>query len=114
MKKILLRALTDPQVPELEVRTVDVIRQVIRTPLDKQRGADIEEIRRGIRILDAVDKADGVLELEDADWEHLKAKTLSMTWAVVDKRLLRIVDDVVDASDELVLNDLQDGRVIAA
>jgi len=114
VKKILLRTLTDPQVPELEVRTVDVVRQVIRTPLDKQRGADIEEIRRGIRILDAVDRADGVLELEDADWEHLKAKTLSMTWAVVDKRLLRIVDDVVDASDELVLNDIQDGRVITA
>jgi hypothetical protein len=84
----------------------DVIRQVIRRPLDPQRGADIEEIRHGIRVLDAVDKAGPVLELEDSDWEHLVEKTKAMQWAIVDRRILLFIDDVTQATDQVSVNGL--------
>jgi hypothetical protein len=112
MKRILLRTVADgtfpPGSPEYTSNLIvyaDVIRQVIRRPLDQQKGADMEEMRKGIRVLDAVDKADQVLVLEDADWEHLKAKTLAMPWAIIDRRLLDFCEAVIDATDTLTLND---------
>jgi len=95
MKHIPLRSLPDAELGE--IRTADVVRQVIRQPLDKQKGADIEELRKGIRIFDALDSANGSLELEDADWEHLVSKLNSMQWGLVDRRLVQIVDDVLKA-----------------
>src|SRR5262245_4444865 len=97
MKRIQLRVLPDPRVspdsPDFAVNLMvwaEAIRQVIRRPLDAQKGADIEEIRRGIHVYDALDAAtDGVLELEDADWQHLREKTLAMQWAFVDRRIVQ-------------------------
>jgi hypothetical protein len=89
MKRIVLRLQDD-------LDWAQIIREVIRRPLDPKSGADIDEIRRGVRVLDALDQADGALELEDADWEHLKIKTLAMPWAIIDKRILEFVDDVTE------------------
>jgi hypothetical protein len=112
VKRIQLRVLPDPRFlpdsPEFGANLLvwaEAIRQVIRRPFDQQRGADIEEIRKGIHVLDALDKAsDGVLELEDADWEHLRDKTLAMQWAFVDRRILEFVDDIVQAGEQSPLN----------
>jgi hypothetical protein len=86
--------------------SADIMRQIIRRPQDQQKGADIDEMRRGIRVLDALDKCDSsTLELEDADWEHLRDKARIMAWAIVDRRLLTVVEDVLDAQEKLTLND---------
>jgi len=84
----------------------EAVRQVIRRPLDQQKGADIEEIRSGIRVLDALEKVgeDNILALEDADWEHLKLKTNAMQWAFVDRRIMAFIDDIVLASENPTLN----------
>ena len=117
MKRIVLRTVPDPQFPtsgtvEYDQNVIiyaDVIKQIIRRPLDPQKGADVAEMRKGIRILDALDKTSGgVLELEDADWEHLKEKTLVMPWAFVDRRVLDFCDAITDASENLTLNDQLD------
>jgi len=125
MKRIQLRNIPDPRfppgTPEFSQNLMawdEAIRQVIRRPLDTQKGAEIEEIRKGIRVLDALDKAeDGVITLEDADWEHLKSKTQAMQWAFVDKRILQFIDDVMDASENVTLNAqmdaARDGQVVA-
>jgi len=111
MKRIPLRSLADPRFPEgheqYEPNRLDyrvLIEQVIRVPLDRQQGATIDEMRKSIRVLDALDKADpgGVLELEDADWEHLRTKTERMPWAMVDRRFVKFYDDVVGAGDGLL------------
>jgi hypothetical protein len=91
MKRIPLRVQED-------LDWAQIMREVIRRPLDPKSGADIEEIRRGVRVLDALDHANGTLELEDADYEHLKQKTLVMPWAMIDKRILEFVDDVTGAT----------------
>lgn len=112
MKRILLRSLPDPRFPrgdpQYESMRVDyrsLIEQAIRVPLDRQQGATIDEMRRGIRVLDALDKVtwsstDGdILELEDADWQFLKTKVEKMPWAMVDRRFVMFYDEVMEATD---------------
>jgi hypothetical protein len=104
MKQIVLRTLADdrfaPGTPEFTANLLnwsEAIRQVLRRPLDPQKGADIEELRRSIRVLDALDACDGTLELEDADWEHLCQKVKAMQWAFVDRRIVQLIDSVLEA-----------------
>lgn len=77
----------------------DAIRTVIRQPLDQQRGVNIEEMRRGIRILDRLETGKDTLELEDADYDHLKAKVEAMSWGMVDRNILDFIDTVLNASE---------------
>lgn len=118
MKRIAMKTIPDPRfppgTPEYDANTIvyaEVISQVIRRPLDPQKGADMDEMRRGIRVLDAVDRAGPVLELEDADWEHLKQKTLAMPWGFVDRRILAFVDEIQYATETVPLNEPANGQV---
>jgi hypothetical protein len=120
MKRILLRSAADKKTPQDVLEWRELIRQVIRRPLDTQRGADIEEMRKGIRVLDALDGCPEtyglqpeILALEDADWEHLKAKTLAMQWAIVDRRVLEFIDAILQASEQLSLNDEVLGAILS-
>lgn len=111
MKRIRLLSIPDPDVDRImnpvqwEAARMDYavsIRSVIRQPTDPQRGADLDEIRAGLRIFDALDKAKAshILELEDADWNHLVAKTNAMRWAIVDPRILTFASAIIEATDE--------------
>jgi hypothetical protein len=92
LKHIPLRTLPDTRLGDIVYQ--DVLREVCRRPLDPQKGASIEEMRQSIRVLDALDAANGTLELEDADFAHLKEKLERMPWNVVDKRIVTLIDDV--------------------
>lgn len=109
MKRIYLKSLPDPRFPlgseGYEANRVDyrsVIEQAIRVPLDRQAGASIDEMRKGIRVLDALDATenDDILMLEDADWEFLKTKIERMPWAMVDRRFVEFYDDVMGATSD--------------
>jgi hypothetical protein len=122
MKRIRLLSLPDPRfsspsMPEYEPNLVDyrsVIEQAIRVPLDRQQGATIDEMRKGIRVLDALDKSrDQVLELEDADWDFLKQKVEKMPWAMVDRRFVQFHDDITQATDSPRTDAAVDGMVRA-
>lgn len=95
MKSIPLKTLDAPDGPSIEYQ--QVLREVVRRPLDPQKGVDIAEMRASIRVLDAIDNANGVLELEDADYDLLKVKLTSMPWNIVDKRIIQLIDDVSNA-----------------
>lgn len=107
MKRILLLSLPDPRfppgTPDWEANRVDyrlIIEQAVRIPLDRQTGATVDEMRKGIRILDALDSVKNeVLELEDADWEFLKQKVEKFPWAGTDRRFLQFHDDITGATD---------------
>lgn len=104
MKRIRLRKeKMSPQGVEGEFDWTDVMRQIVQRPLDPQKGVDIEEMRKSIKLLDILDDSNGVLELEDTDWEYLKAKTVAMQWAVIDRHIVRLVDDIVMATEEPTL-----------
>ena len=74
-----------------------ILADVIRRPLDPKSGIGMDEMRRGVRVLDALDSANGTLDLEDADYEHLLEKLRVMQWNVVDRRILTLVEDVEGA-----------------
>ena len=48
-----------------------LIRVIVETPQNQERGAQIDEIRKSIRILERLEAADDFLELEDADYDYL-------------------------------------------
>jgi hypothetical protein len=96
MKHIKLEVLGSADDPPI-VDYAQLLRDAVRKPLNQQQGADIAEMRQSIRVLDALDSANGVLELEDADWRHLKEKLAAMPWAVIDRRIVQLVEDVENA-----------------
>jgi uncharacterized Fe-S cluster-containing radical SAM superfamily enzyme len=98
MKQIPLKELVDGQGPPIVY--ADVLREVVRQPLDRQRGVSIVEMRQSIRVLDALEAANGTLQLEDADYLHLKAKLEGMQWTLVDRRLLQLIEDVLGAESQ--------------
>jgi hypothetical protein len=89
-----------PTTVEGDLEWAEIIRQVMRRPKDPSKGVDIEEMRKSIRVLDALEKSNGVLELEDADWDSLREKTQTMQWGVIDSRIVQFVDDVFNATDK--------------
>lgn len=70
---------------------------IFRSPTDMSKGANVEEMRRSIRILDALDKSTDVLELEDADFDYLKGRVPQAKFAFVDPAIVQFVDDVTNA-----------------
>jgi hypothetical protein len=91
VKHIVLEVLGD-----VSYRTI--IEQAVQLPLDRTTGATIDEMRKGIRVLDALEHANGTLELEDADWDFLKTKVERIPWARVDRRFVQFYDDVMGAT----------------
>lgn len=95
MKSIPLRSLEAPDGPPIVY--AEILREVVRRPLNPREGIQIEEMRRSIKLLDALDSANGTLDLEDADYSYLKQKIEAMNWNIVDRRILTLVDDVSNA-----------------
>ena len=60
----------------------------------KQGGFDYKDITHRMRINDVVKKANGTIDLEDADYEYLKKLVESMRWNFVHKDILQFKDDI--------------------
>ena len=67
---------------------------ILGVPQDPSRGADIKEMRSAIRVLDALEKADGVLELEDADHAWLVTRLQSARFGMVHPAIVQFIDDI--------------------
>lgn len=74
------------------------LKEIMRNPSDP-KGADYEEVRRSLRVLDALDGEDVVLKLEDADFEYMKQRILKARWPVIDKFVMTFIEDVTNARD---------------
>lgn len=80
-----------------EFKTRDLLR-IVATQC--QNGARVDELRKRVRLLDAVeaapDDAAGI-EIEDADQELMARLMSEYPWALASRDLLTIIDDVVQA-----------------
>ena len=56
-------------------------------------------MRKSIRVIDALEavRPGEWVDLEDADYEHLKQKVHAMQWGTAHKFILQFVDDVDNA-----------------
>ncbi len=71
---------------------------IAANPADNTRGAGIDEIRKSIRIIDALEKVEGQSEvqLEDADYEMLVSKVNSTKFVSISKEVLDFVNTIVE------------------
>ena len=93
MKRIQLMVI--PGDPPLDYKATLV--EVVSRPLNPAAGASIDEVRQSIRVLDALEVANGTLELEDADYRHMLDKLKAQPWGKIDRRVVQFVDDVSSA-----------------
>ncbi len=73
------------------------LRTILITPEDRQAGANIEQMRLAIRVLDVLDVLDedaDVLELEDADYEYLQGRVQNARFGMVHPAIVQFIDDV--------------------
>ncbi len=64
-------------------------------PLDD----DYSAIRQAIKVMDALDRGKDHVELEDAEWHHLKVALREFKWAFAAPAIIEMVDDVMNAVD---------------
>lgn len=104
MKEIVLKTISGThEGKEIRINYRDQIEAILNVPMD-MRSADMNEVRRSIRVLDAIDltppplpHGEGepvVLRLEDADYEYLKQRVLAARWPFINKVIVQFVDDV--------------------
>lgn len=99
MKRLELKNLpvTRPDGTEMELSYWIQLQTTIRSPADPQSGADIDEIRKSIRVLNVLDEIGQdaeVLELEDSDYEYMQTKVSAAKYTFADAAIVQFVDDV--------------------
>jgi regulator of extracellular matrix RemA (YlzA/DUF370 family) len=78
------------------IRAAEVIAAAVST---STQGIRVDEIRRRVRILDAVDgKTEGPVELEDADHQKLVEIINSYPFAIASRDLLAVIDGIVQGA----------------
>lgn len=97
MKKIVLKTIegkADGNV--IRIAYKDQIDAIMSTPMD-MKNADLNEVRRSLRILDVLDGLPAeaqALELEDADYEYMKQRVLAARWPIINQVILTFIEDV--------------------
>lgn len=97
MKKIKLKKV--PMVVLGTEQTLEykpLIQVIIETPSNQGAGTTIAEMRKSIRILDALEKEDDVLLLEDADYDYLKDRINSARFTSNNRVFIDFVDYIND------------------
>lgn len=96
MKTLELKILSDSDNFKLDYHSQ--LLACVRAPMG-ERGMDIEEMRKSIRVMDVLEKSESGkwIDLEDADYEHLKQKVGAMRWTMAHRFIVQFVDDVNNA-----------------
>ena len=80
-----------------QLTTLDLVKAVVSSKSSPMEGFEISEVRKRLRILDAVDathKESTVLELEDADFDYLAKLANSHKWPVIDRMIVEFADSL--------------------
>lgn len=107
MKQIALKTIVGTHDGQpLTINYREQLKAILSAPMDL-RSADLGEVRRSLRVLDALDavaSATHVAEaddsgmtplcLEDADYEYLKQRVLAARWPIINAMVVKFVDDV--------------------
>lgn len=58
-----------------------------------QGGYSLTDMKTRLKLTDLLEKANGEIELEDADYTYLKPLLSNMKWGVVNKGIIELCDD---------------------
>lgn len=79
----------------------DLLLAIIKAPMaaGAHGGTSLEAMRADIRLLDKMEpaKPGEAVELEDADWGHLSNKVRAYPFAISDRRVVKMCDDILGA-----------------
>ena len=95
MKQIELKSVKFPDDSDFSYK--EAIQIILARPGNPQAGANYEEMRKVLPILDKVDAANGVLVLEDAEHTELMNRAKNMPYRVINKTILDFLDSIVTA-----------------
>ena len=65
---------------------------LMESPENPDKGASVDEIRKSMRVLDALEKSNGSLQLEDADFEYLLRRVNTARFTASNKVFVDFVD----------------------
>ena len=63
------------------------------------QGANYDEMKAGLDLMDKINDADEILELDAADYRTVIAKVKAHKWPIMHKRFLDFMDDIIDAPE---------------
>lgn len=76
----------------------DLILFCVNAP--KQGGFSIQEIRQRLKITDAVEASDDMLQLEDTEAQALEEIIAEFKWGSVHKDIVQFVEDIQNMKDK--------------
>lgn len=77
--------------------SIDILKDLLGKAPD-QNGLTIEQVRTSIKVLDVIDASiDGVIRLEDAEYNFVKHRISVTKWIVATKDLVEFIDAVMNA-----------------
>ena len=85
---------------ESDFSYAEFIRILMQTPEKPNEGATIEEVRKSIRVLDALEEAGEVLEIEDADFAYLLHRVNSARFTASNIVFVNFVDYICGIEKE--------------
>lgn len=71
-----------------------MIKNMLQFPQSGQQGFGVDEIRSNIKILDALEKSEKELLIEEADYIRLKNLVDGAKYGMAHKNIIQFVDDV--------------------
>ncbi len=104
MKRLELKniQMTRPDGAEITLSYWIQLQSIMRSPTNPQGGADIEEVRKSIRVIDVLEEVGQdakVVEFEDADYEFLMTKVAVTKYTFADPSIVQFVDDITKAGE---------------
>jgi len=73
----------------------DTIAVILKTPENAAKGAQIDEVRQSIKVLDILDAAKGKkFSIEDDLYAYLKRRVDNADWLLINANVIQFVDDI--------------------
>ena len=74
-----------------------LIKTIVQIPSDPRQGLNIDEVKKSVRVLDALEEAKDKLTLEDADYNLLRTKVNAFKFSYAHKNIVTFADDITGA-----------------
>ena len=98
MKELLLKKvpMKTPAGQDMILDYAEYIKAIIGSPNEGQKGLSVDEMRKSIRVIDAVESArDEVAAFEDADFEYLKIRIGGAKFLFADQNFVDFVESIM-------------------
>ena len=98
MKEIKLKIL-DKDKPSEQLDYKALIKSIMQSPSDPRAGLTLDEVRKGVRVLEALEASQDVLRLEDTDYKLLLSKLDKFKFGLAHKNIIEFADDIKEAKE---------------